>query len=455
MLTFKSFLKEAAQLTPRELVKPNRARGGNNKLRIDILRDEILQNNELELAAGGKVIVTDIEAALQEIEKFKTNNTPFQLMTNKGPISSSQLAKSKVFGGGVGGAGSGTVDTAINEATQAVWLQAMLDAGSNNPLEYFTDEILKAAYRKVKANTKLNDILAISDAWKVSAYYSAKILIDSGFAQKNVVIHHGSPLMKGIYAAKNQALKNQGRPKISDDKWNPGDIWLADPSFKLSDLPTDSIQSLNDVIKELYTQRKLVGVSLKFTDSKAKITEHNIGTPPNVFRFQNYYLESNRGTYWSSKNGSIEFDGTFRGILDVSPNTSFGTLKAEVLGSKARAGSIGWTHLMDYSSRILRKTLPNNTELRADAKKIAAGDKRAIDAYFNIASPFLRGTSRQEFENQLKLKDEVWIHAKYSATILGHTITSVGGKAADEFMTSIVNYASAAMAESSVYVKVS
>ena len=41
------------------------------------------------------------------------------------------------FGGGVGGAGSGTKDTARNESHNACMIKAMIDDGSNYDIEHY------------------------------------------------------------------------------------------------------------------------------------------------------------------------------------------------------------------------------------------------------------------------------------------------------------------------------
>lgn len=449
MLSFKTFLSEGVKLTPSELSKPNSSTG---EARLDILKKQIQNKVPLELANGTSAIVIDIESAIDAISAF--NGKPIPLITDKGPITSSQLAKSRVFGGGTGGAGSGTKDTAINESGQCVWLQAMLDSGTNNPIEFFTEEVLTAAYRKVNVDVKLDDILEISDAWKRSSWATAKLLIDEGFAKKGLVPHRGSKLMKGIYDAKNKALKAQKLSRISDDKWNPGDIWLVAPSFKLSDLPTDSLGSLNEKLKDLYSQRILVGVSLKLVAKNPKYTEYNTEDPPSIspYRFNSFRLESDRGNFWSSKRGTLLFDG---GKLDITPNSSFGSMKAELLGKKARGGGIGWGAISDYSRSILRKSLPNNSELVKIAKAIDKGDKRSIESFWSMVSYMYPSMKKVDFLSNLQTKDGVWIHGKYSATLLGYNIQSVGGRAADDFVTKLVNYASSSMEESSVYVKVS
>jgi hypothetical protein len=451
MLTFKNFLKESTKLTPAELIKPNSQTG---VIRLEILKSEIVNSNPLELAKGGTVVVIDIDSALSAIKQFEKDNKPFKLNTNRGPIRSSDLAKNKIFGGGIGGAGSGTEATATNESAQCVWLQAMLDAGSNNPIEYFNDNILTAAYKKVSVDVSLDKILDISDQWKRSSYQSAKILIDNGYAKKGMVCHRGSKLMKDIYTAKNLAAKNSGLSKITDDKWNPGDIWLAAASFKISHLPTDSLSALNEKIKDLFSQRILVAISLKLVGKKPKLTEYNTEDPPSIstYKFINFHLESNRGSFWSSKAGAIEFNG---GVMQVKTNTAFGSLKAELAGKKARGGGIGWGGIEDYAKSELRKTLAKNGDMKKMAQAISKGNKKDIDSFWKMVSYLYPSMKYEEFIEELKSKDAIWIHSKLGVSTLAYAIKSVGGAAADSFITKIVNYASSAMEESSTYVKVS
>ena len=300
MKSFKSYLGEAVALNPKELSKPNSVTG---EKRTDILRREIKAGNPLELKSGGFFTVTDIQAAMEAIDKFEKDGKSFKLIGGGGSISSSHLAKSKVFGGGGGGAGGGTDQTAAVESAQCLWLQAMLDNGIL-PFESFTEDMLKKAYSKIKVDVKLDKILDIDDGWKNSSYLGAKHLIENGFAHKGLVAHRGSDLMKAIYAAKDKALKNQGLSKISDDKWNPGDIWLADKSFRVSSLPTDSIGSLNKKLLELFNEKKLIGVSLKKFVKNAKHDVKNAsGNALSTFKLKTYALASPvRGTVTLSCN---------------------------------------------------------------------------------------------------------------------------------------------------------
>ena len=150
MINFNSFqsLDEGVKLTPSELTKPNSSTGEN---RVEILLRLIKDGKPLELAKGGTFVVTDIEHAIAGIDIwFKDKSDKKKPIPLKGAndtfITSSDLKKSKVFGGG-GGAGGGTANTKNTESHQCVMIQAMLDHGMQSE-EFFTDDIMKAAYKK-------------------------------------------------------------------------------------------------------------------------------------------------------------------------------------------------------------------------------------------------------------------------------------------------------------------
>ena len=82
----------------------------------------------------------------------------------------------------------------------------------------------------------LNEILNFDSTWHVSAYKSAKILIDRNFINKKHTFHKGDKSqMKDVYDMKTKAVKNDKIPKLNSDKWNPGDIWAIKQGVSVKD----------------------------------------------------------------------------------------------------------------------------------------------------------------------------------------------------------------------------
>jgi hypothetical protein len=267
MLTLKTFqINEAQALNQKELQKPNTNTGVP---RIEILRRLIKDQKPLELKNGGTFIVGDIDDAMQKLNQFETNPSNISFVSTDGSmVPLSQMAKSKVFGGGTGGAGGGSANTKLTESHQCLMIQAMLDHGIHDE-SYYTYDILKEAYRKVQVDESEKNLLALEGDWFTSSYNIAKLLVKEGYVNKNHIFHRGSRDMIEIYAIKTKAFKNMGFSPLKDDKWNPGDIWAIDKSFNVSkELPDDTVNTLNQALIKYFNDRRLVGISLKGPETK-------------------------------------------------------------------------------------------------------------------------------------------------------------------------------------------
>ena len=459
-MKFKSFIQqpltEGTALTPANLGEKNSKTGED---RIDILRDLVRGSKPLELAKGGTVVVTNIDDALHHIKNFKKNNNHygrqgFPLETNGGTVMSNQLLKSKVFGGGGGGAGGGSANTKRNESHNAVMLHAMLEHGYKQPLEFFTNDILKNAYKLAKVDAKWDEISAMPDDWMLSSYNISQALIEKGYVQKGHTIHRGSSEMIRIYAKKNEAYKNMGVKPLKDDKWNPGDVWAISKGFDIDSLPTDSVDALNTAILEAYLDRTLVGISLKGPMVKTvPIKENNIDKSLlKEYKYVAFELETKGGSYWSAKNATLKYSG---GALQFRDNKHFGNIKAEKKGKKAMGGGLSWGIMSDYLGRYGRKYAlkPHTQYVKKVAKKIERGDERAIKEYYKYFNYFYNNVSYDEFVKELKQKQGHWISAKFAITYLSYQMHQLGGRKLNELVTNFVNYAGSELSESSAYVK--
>jgi hypothetical protein len=440
------------RLTPAQLVKPN---GKTGEARLDILARLIKDGKPLELANGGTFVVVDVESALEQIKNWN-EKTPIALKgDNDKFITTNDLGKGKVFGGAMGGAGGGTLNTKLTESHQCVVLQAMLDHGTQS-MEFFQDDdILKAAYKKVDVDATLDEVLSVDDSWFTSSYLSGKTIIKQGYVNKNMKLHRGSKTMVGIYLAKNLAFKNNGFSRFSDDKWNPGDIWAVANDFKVSELNTESVRALNLSILDLFNQKRLVGISLKLVKKNAKYKEYNVQTPPDVddHKLKKVLLQgASRGTFWSSKGGTIIFDS---GSMMIQDNSYQGTNKVEIKGKTARGGGAGWGVVIDSAKQVFGGGVPEHKVIKDLSNKIAKKkDKRSIEIMWKMYNHFYKNESREDFDKNLSTKDAGWVSAKLGALYLCKAIDINTGVKANRFITKIINYAGSKSEDSSAYVKV-
>lgn len=451
----KSFLslepiREAVRLAPGQLKKPNANTG---EARIDILARLIRDGKPLELAKGGTFKVTEIEDALAQIEIFKKLEKPFNLHGDGKTISSSDLGKSKVFGGG-GGAGGGTKNTQITESHQCVICQAMLDNGIQSEEFFMNEEILKAAYKRVYVDATYEEIASVEDGWFHSSYESAKILVKEGYINKSQTFHRNSKLMNTVYAYKNVAYKNSDQKPVKDDKWNPGDFWAVEKSFDLKSLNTDSIAGYNKSLLQAFVDRQLVAISLKLVKKKAKAKEYNVKLPPDTddHKLLKILLQGEkRGTFWSNKGATILFD---EGKFDLRAGSAGGAIKGEIALKTARGGGAGYGIMQDALKLVMRKKIPDNGKINAMAKKIVKGDKRSIAIFYKMYSHFYKNESYETFEKELLSKDVYWVGSKMACLYVVYIVDQNTGTKANRWLTKIINYAGSKSEDSSAYVKV-
>ena len=460
LISFNSFLIEGTKLAPGELKKS--ATGGPfaGTPRTEILANKVRKQEPLTLAKGGEFIVVDVQAALASIEQFEKDGKVFKLIgKNDTQISSSDLLKTKEFGGGAG-AGGGTKQTAIGESAQCVWMAAMLEIGHAMPIESFTDEVLTKASKKASVGkTTLKEMLAIDDSWKMSSYLTAQYAIKNNIIERGMTFHRDDGLMKAIYAAKDKAFKNNDMRPLKDDKWNPGDIWVADADFKFKELNLATVEGLNDDILDLYLQKRLVGISLKKVAKGVTSTEKNVQRPPETedYIYQSSHIKSRvRGEWYTNKGVAIMFKG---GLLNLRANSAFGSHKVEIKGKGARGGGISWGPMTDASKRIYGKDLPKNSAMKKEAQQIAKGDKKAIKNFTKLLQVADRKISEDEVVKEIanlgsEKEAAVWIHGKLGGLYVIQQIAK-GGPKANKFITQIINYAGSSTSVSSAYIKLS
>ena len=450
MLKFSSFLSEGmTALRPGELSKPN---SKTKEPRIDILKHAVINGITLPLTDNSEVVFANTPENITAIDNFD-GKTAFNLITIDGKtITSSRIGKSAIFGGG-SGAGGGTDNTAQTESGQCLWLAAMLEYG-NQPIEFFTPSILKKAMKRIDVGkTSFDEMISMDSAWQVSAYLSAQKIIKAGYANKKHKFHRDSKEMNYIYkTAKKEAFKNSGITALTDDKWNPGDIWAIEDGVNLKkELDTSSIGALNASIVRLFKERKVVGISLKLVKKDAKAKEYNVEGSPQTQKFMSAAVKTNRGTFFSNKGGTVEFTG---GSMEIRPNNYLGANKIEITGKTARGGGAGWGVIMAAAKRYMGVNIPKHGTIKTVAQKMAKGDKRSLQYFYKMAKTADASLTYDYFIEEAKSKDAGWFSAKLAAVMIVHYLNTNKGRKADAFINAIVNYAASSSDDSSAFVKI-
>lgn len=450
MLKFSSFLTEGmVGLSPAQLNKPNSKTKEN---RIDILKHAVINGIKLPLTDNSEVVFANTPENITAIDNYDGKKA-FDLVTTDGKtITTSRIGKSAIFGGG-SGAGGGTDNTAQTESGQCLWLAAMLEYG-NQPIEFFTPSVLKKAMKRIDVGkTSFDEMVSMDSAWQVSAYLSAQKIIKAGYATKKHKFHRDSKEMNYIYkTAKKQAFKNSGISALTDDKWNPGDIWAIEDGVDLKkELDTSSIGALNASILRLFKERKVVGISLKLVKKDAKAKEYNLEGSPQNQKFISGAVRTQRGNFFSNKGGTVEFSG---GSMEIRPNNYLGANKIEITGKTARGGGAGWGVIMAAAKRYMNVNISKHAVLKGLAKKLEKGDKRTAQYFYKMAKVADPSLTYDYFLEELPKKDAGWFSAKLAAVMIVYYLNENKGSKADAFVNAIVNYAASSSDDSSAFVKI-
>ena len=109
------------------------------------------------------------------------------------------------------------------------------------------------------------------------------------------------------------------------DAWNPADIWLIKDETKVRKKllesvsgPNPSVSRLNDVMRVMYKNKTLVGVSLKAVSGKTAKWE-NVNTVSNIPQSEQLKLDSIRMTMTSNSDGTL---GTTDTVITVKTGTA-------------------------------------------------------------------------------------------------------------------------------------
>ena len=142
----------------------------------------------------------------------------------------------------------------------------------NNPkTDYSLDDVKKVS---IESSFSIDHLFnKANNAWIKSSILHAEKL-HRHFKGNTYVLHHRtkSRFIKKLYDKAKELLTAAGKPRMSLDKWNPGDMWMVHSSYEDHDFSQyETIQELNTFLTEAYQDKKVIGVSLKQAVKTAKM----------------------------------------------------------------------------------------------------------------------------------------------------------------------------------------
>ena len=433
MQRFKNFLLEGSL-----------AIGEINKYdwRIKLFLKKYNDGEPFELTDGTSGMIAKSDELVKIIKSGKAPRGYKIKLTDGREISFKQLQKTAEFGGGSRGSGGGAEQTAAAESAQCVYAQCIWD----DPNTLWSENELRAAYRKVNVDTPFDAIMGLPEEWRVSSILGARVL-KRGIGRRKYKWYRGIGLQSEMEERFKKLNKLAGRPFNNINKWTPADIWVeAEDSATYDWDSCESLDALNKMLRTAYSARDVMGISLKkITGKRAKVVQVNYKKPFKPPKFKN--VTYGKRQYWKAKDGYINFNG---GEIQFR---TFPTFQAEVIGRSAKHGKVsggaGATSLM---GQMMKQAGATPIEDQKTLVAMFRRDNKAFmqkwyAAYQQSPNPSM---TYDEFIDAAKGKDDNWAVSKYLVTTLFHNIK---GKE-QAFLSLMFRYASSASPNSAVHLKV-
>lgn len=427
------------KLDPTQLRKPFYD-GSPYDDRGEKLLDKINKEEPIELISGEMIVIDKDESQEaisllinKEYNEFGGGKKLFVGKDGK-KYSLSNFKKSKEFGSGKG-SGGGAEATAIQESSQcvvnAIAFNVLNKTISANDLN---EENIKKAFPHTQTTNTLEECMEFilnQKGWEETFVETANKLKKEFDNEENYTFHRGSPYVQSIY----NSLKST-KVGLTADKWNPADIWIVSKSILNTPPPSDSIENLNEFIKQQYIEKQLIGVSLKKIKNTPNMSVYNFEEEDQP----QHKLEGFKSTE-KSNNVDIMFDGGNKITLRTF---NFATnFAGEIMGKTAAHGKVGLTTL----NEIFNNQLPSTKQV---SEKFLNQDETLLAEFQTYYNEIV---AKRELDwDYLNEKGENWVVSKFIATMIAYLLNE--SENSNELLTQIVGYASSQTNKSSTFVKI-
>ena len=389
-----------------------------------------------------------------------------------------EVFKDGDFGGG-SGSGGGSDDTKATESMQCYYCAYVFNKAKKQ-IKTISDSELASTTRFVDATLTLEKCLKTGPkGWRDGdndVYLKSANKLWEKFGAKtsgNVYFHRGSKFMDNIYKAKSACHKSdkdspnpQAPGSFSNDKWNPGDIWMS--TFPMSDKPLKDFTSnwgeLNFKIAELAganstsDNTKLLGISLKKTGITAKCQEFKKPGSKDIKKNYTFkgYKYGKKGDFFSSQDIYFETSADEIQFRTFNGEKSW---QGEIKGTTAAAGKIGGGNVDFYTNMIMSKTfLPTGGEntLFKEVDKLDFPQK-LYEMYERHNTDQLTKKPLLSFADFMKEYKKTTINFKNSKIVCMKFLdvfNSATKKEKDDFVNLLYLYGSSDTEQSSYFVKI-
>jgi hypothetical protein len=339
----------------------------------------------------------------------------------------SGIKKTKEFGSskGSGGGADATASTETMQCYYAAYLLNNPDLNLLDPNNSYAEELTQffASRPQLVEGYDKKKQLSFQDCWDfwvvrlkedaewMDTFISTanKIKINAtNFTKRPVYFHRGSPFMDSIYARKkkcekhNKDLIKSGTPPselkeslsgFSDDKWNPGDIWMStinpnvmpyQPFSWQPPVVSEDMQqhvcdwpSLQTAVYQSAISGETLGISLKKSGKTASFRAFNSQDPEtrkDKITYSGYRFGS--GDFFNSADMYIEFNN---GSMQYRATASTSSWQGEIKGTKASGGKCGGGPTNYYCELYFDRSIDSDKKLDSGTWKEKKGGIKIAD----------------------------------------------------------------------------
>jgi len=337
---------------------------------------------------------------------FRNAKNKKELIRLSGLEKTAELGSSK-------GSGGGAEATAQTESMCCFFASYLFNQKKESSFNLSKDyeKELKTFYKSVANNdyvhaysgsrykfNKLWDKAPMDAEWVQTYMATANIIKNKATKFKgNVYFHRGSPFMDSIYEKKKTCekhnkdlIKSGDAPSLlkesltsfSNDKWNPGDIWMstknptdepfswAPPKIKKGmEIHVCDWVNLQSSVYESAKKGETLGISLKKTGANASFTEFNKPEEKQAINYRGFKFGD--GDFFNSTDVYIEFNSG--GSMQYRPTDGNKGWQGEIKGTKASGGKAGGGATNYYTELYFGKSIDSNRKLTSGTWKEKKG----------------------------------------------------------------------------------
>ena len=386
----------------------------NKKISVEVKKNQYqeellvptkkLKTLKTKLKTGsGPQIIQFLKGNINVFKSDKGQNTPWTKI-NKAPYSKS------------GGSRGGAEVTALAESMQCYFNSYYWGKGitASEP----TEKQLKEQEKYCFTDRTLTQCLAADEikSWRNDNVFD-KIAVElkgrfNTIFKERPSFHRGSDFMNNIYKAKATVHKNdkeaardnspptlpQAPGSFSNDKWNPGDIWMTTLSSGSKPLEDHVCTwgSLNDEVVHLANTGKMMGVSLKRVNApRARTTFFNKKRKKEQQKYTGFSF-GKRGDFFNSIDCYTYGSHSKTQFRAMQTDKSW---QGELSSESAAGGKIGGGNVDFYLRDVFGKGLWTTGEAEARHKANVVDDV-FIEEFWKYYQRFVLGnTDRQEVIN--------------------------------------------------------